>query len=65
MPENDESQSDLKHELANAQARTMAAQHLLKRAADEIEELVEADCADQQKEQASKAAARFRRAATA
>ena len=60
-----ESQRDLKHELANAKARTLAAQQLLKRAADEIEQLVESDCADQQKEQASKAAKRFRRAASA
>ena len=65
MPNEDESQRDLKHELANAQARTLAAQHLLKRAADEIEELVESDCADQKKEEAAKAAKRFRRAATA
>jgi hypothetical protein len=65
MSQDDESQRDLKHELANARARTLAAQHLLKRAADEIDGLVEADCADQQKEQASKAAKRFRRASTA
>lgn len=65
MPNEDESQRDLKHELANAQARTLAAQHLLKRAAEEIEELVESDCADQKKEQATKAAKRFRRASSA
>ena len=64
MPNEDESQRDIKHELANAQARTLAAQHLLKRAAEQIEELVESDCADQHKEEASKAAKRFRRAAT-
>jgi len=63
MPDEDESQRDLKHELANAQARAQAAQHLLKRAAEEIEGLVESNCDDQQKEQASKAAKRFRRAA--
>ena len=65
MPDDNESQRDIEHELANAQARTLAAQHLLKRAAEEIEDLVESDCADRQKEQASKAAKRFRRAATA
>jgi len=64
MPTDDESQRDLKHELANAEARTKAAKHLLRRAADEIEELVQSDCDDQQKEQASEAAKRFRRAAT-
>ena len=62
MPQN-ESPNDLKHELANAQAKTMAAQHLLKRAAEEIENLVEADCADEDKEQATKTAERLRRAA--
>lgn len=64
MPTEDESQRDLKHELANAQARAKAAQHLLKRAAEEIEELVESNCDEEQKEQASKAAERFKRAAT-
>lgn len=58
----DESQRDLKHELANAEAKTKAAQHLLKKAADEIEQLVETNCEDQQKEQATEAAKRFRRA---
>jgi peptidoglycan hydrolase CwlO-like protein len=59
-----ESPNDLRHELANAEAKTRAAQHLLKKAAEEIEDLVEADCADQQKAQAATAAARFRRAAS-
>jgi hypothetical protein len=64
MPTDDESQRDLRHELANAEARAKAAKHLLRRAADEIEDLVQSDCDDQQKEQASEAAKRFRRAAT-
>jgi hypothetical protein len=63
MPD-DESPRDLKHELANAQARTRAAQHLLKKAADEIETLVEADCADEDKDRAMKAAEKFRRASS-
>ena len=63
MPEDNESPRDLKHELANEQAKTMAAQHLLKRAAQEIENLVEADCAHEDTQQAIKAAKRFRRAA--
>jgi hypothetical protein len=61
MPQ-DESPRDLKHELANAEAKARAAQHLLKRAAEEIEDLVEADCADEQKAHAAEAARRFRRA---
>jgi hypothetical protein len=63
MPD-DESPRDLKHELANAQARTRAAQHLLKKAADENESLVEADCADEDKDHAMKAAEKFRRASS-
>lgn len=64
MPANDESKRDLKHEIANSEAKVRAAQHLLKRAAEEIEDLVEADCEDEQKTHATKAAERFRRAAT-
>jgi len=63
MP-HDESPRDLKHELANAQAKTKAAQHLLKRAAEEIEDLAHADCAEDQKIHAVKAAKRFRQAAS-
>ena len=42
MPQDNESPRDLKHELANAEAKAKAAQHFLKRAAEEIEDLVEA-----------------------
>ena len=64
MQQDDESQRDLKHELANEKAKTQAAQHMLKRAANELEALVEADCEDDQKDQATKAAKLFRRAAS-
>ena len=64
MPEDDESKRDLEHELANSEAKVRAAQHLLKRAAEEIEDLVEADCEDEQKNIASLAAERFRKAAS-
>lgn len=64
MPQ-DESPGDLKHDLANAEAKARAAQHLLKRAAEEIEDLVEADCEAEQKDKATQAAKRFRRAASA
>lgn len=64
MPQDNESPNDLKHALANSEAKVRAAQHLLKRAAEEIEDLVEADCEDDQKNQASEAAERFRRAAS-
>ena len=64
MPQDNESTSDLKHELANEKAKTKAAQQLLKRAAEELEDLVEADCEEAQKNQASQAAERFRQAAS-
>mgnify|MGYP001598857439 FL=1 len=64
MPNDNESPRDLEHELANSEAKTRAAQHLLKRAAEELEDLVEADCEEEQKNQASQAAERFRRAAS-
>ncbi|MGZ3267663.1 MAG: hypothetical protein ACXU7X_05535 [Croceibacterium sp.] len=64
MPQDNESTSDLKHELANEKAKTKAAQHLLKRAAEEIEDLIEADCEEAQKNHASQAAERFRQAAS-
>ena len=64
MPQDNKSPSDLKHELANERAKTRAAQHLLKRAAEEIEDLVEADCEEAQKNHASQAAERFRQAAS-
>ena len=64
MPQDNESPHELKHELANSEAKVKAAQHLLKRAAEEIEDLVEADCEDAQKNQAIHAAERFRRAAS-
>jgi len=64
MPQDNDSPDQLKHELANEKAKTMAAQHLLKRAAEELENLVEADCEEAQKIQASNAAERLRRAAS-
>jgi hypothetical protein len=64
MPHDSESPNDLQHELANSEAKVRAAQHLLKRAAEEIEDLVEGDCADEQKTIASQAAERFREAAS-
>jgi hypothetical protein len=64
MPQDNESPRDLEHELANSEAKVRAAQHLLKRAAEEIDDLVEADCEETQKDQASQAAERFRRAAS-
>ena len=62
MAQHDEGR-DLKHELANAQQQKKALQHLLDKASDELEELVASDCEEAKKEQALKAAERFRTAA--
>jgi len=59
-----ETERELKHELGNAQQQKLALQHLLSKAVDEIEDLVESDCNDDQKTEALKAAARLRRAAS-
>ena len=56
------SPEQLKHALANVEQQKMALQHLLARATDQIEELVESDCDPEVKEEASVAAERFRRA---
>lgn len=58
----DEEKSNLKHELANAQQQKRALQHLLERASDEIEELVESGCGEEDKAKAAAAVKRFRRA---
>lgn len=63
MPDDDAEKRELKHELANEQQKKEALQSLLERASDEIEDLVEADCEEMQKDQALKAAETFRRAA--
>jgi len=59
-----ESESELKHQLANAEQQKRALQQLLLRATDHIEELVERECADEDKQGALKAARKFRRAAS-
>jgi hypothetical protein len=61
--EDGSSPEELKHALANAEQQKMALQHLLARASDQIEELVETDCHPETKEEATQAAERFRRAA--
>lgn len=63
MPGEDNEARKLKHELGNEQQKKEALQSLLKRASNEIEDLVEADCKDEQTERALDAAKQFRRAA--
>jgi hypothetical protein len=64
MTNENENAGKLKHELANAEQQKRALQHLLERASDEIEELVENDCNDDGKAKAIAAAKRFRRASS-
>jgi hypothetical protein len=60
----DEEAHQLKHQLANAVQQKKALQHMLQRASEEIEGLVEGDCDEAGKAAALKAAERFRRAST-
>ncbi|MXP25638.1 hypothetical protein GRI39_06230 [Altererythrobacter indicus] len=55
---------ELRHELANAEQEKNALQGMLKRAADELDKLAEADCDDEAIEKAETAAKRFRRASS-
>ncbi len=64
MPSPGETERELKHQLANAEQQKRALQQLLHRASEQIEELVEHECADEEKQGALKAAKRFRRAAS-
>lgn len=57
------SPEELKHELNNVEQEKRAVQHLLKRATNHIEELVESDCDPAVKAKAMEAAKRLRRAA--
>lgn len=59
----DESPEELRHELNNVEQEKRAVQHLLKRATNQIEELVESDCDPAVKAKATEAAKRLRRAA--
>jgi len=62
--ENTERELKLKHELANAVQQKQALQKLLASASEKIEELVEGECAEEDKAGALQAAERFRRAAS-
>jgi hypothetical protein len=62
VADNQESREKLVHELRNVEQEKRALQHLLKRATDEIDSLVESNCEEAAKEQASHMAERLRRA---
>jgi len=63
MSDVEKTERELKHELANVVQQKKALQKLLQSASEHIEELVGNDCAEEDKEGALKAAAKFRRAA--
>ena len=64
MSQGDSEKASLRHQLGNAQQEKAALQHLLDQAADELEEIVEADCKDEAKDEALATAAKLRRAAS-
>ena len=64
MSELDRIERELKHELANVVQQKIALQKLLETASAKIEELVDSECADEDKVGALKAAEKFRRAAS-
>ncbi|HWK41987.1 MAG TPA: hypothetical protein VNR60_08645 [Croceibacterium sp.] len=64
MSSEGKSAGELKHELANVEQQKRALQQLLERASDEIDQLVESDCGDENKEKAAAAAKKFRRASS-
>jgi hypothetical protein len=64
MSHEESPEAELRHQLGNAQQEKAALQHLLEQAADELEEIVEADCQDEAKDEALATAAKLRRAAS-
>ena len=64
MSGTEKSERELKHELANVVQQKIALQRLLESASDKIEELVDGECAEEDKACAREAAEKFRRAAS-
>lgn len=63
MPGN-EREERLEHDLANVEQEKRSLQGMLKRAAKQIDELVESDCDDRVTDQAKQTAAKLKRAAS-
>ncbi|WP_370373235.1 hypothetical protein [Henriciella pelagia] len=57
----DEEKRALRHELKNAEQEKLALKGLVERAADEIDDLAEADCTDDAIQNAKAQAERFRK----
>ena len=64
MADEETENAALRHKLGNVRQEKAALQHLLVQAADELEEIVEADCQDEAKDEALATAAKLRRAAS-
>lgn len=58
------SERKLRHDLANVEQEKEALQGMLRRAASELEHVVEADCSDESKADALETATKLRRAAS-
>ena len=64
MSQEDGEMAELRHKLGNAQQEKAALQHLLDQAAEQLVEIVEADCEDEAKDEALATAAKLKRAAS-
>ena len=64
VSEASKAERNLRHELANAKQEQIALKGMLKRAADELDHVVEENCSNEAKLDASVAASRLRRAAS-
>ena len=64
MSQEESQEAALRHKLGNAQQEKAALQHLLDQAAEQLVEIVEADCEDEAKDEALATAAKLKRAAS-
>ena len=64
MTEPTPKERELSHELANAEQQKDALQGMLRRAASELEHMVDADCSEKAKDEALDTASKLRRAAS-
>jgi uncharacterized protein YukE len=63
MSESSPNEAEMEHKLRNMQQQKQALQGLLARAANELEQLSEANCSSEAKESAEETARKLRRAA--
>ena len=63
MTEQQKDNQELRHKLRNVEQEKLALKGALKRAADEIDELAESDCEDENKDKAQRHAEQFKKMA--